>query len=265
MGGLIGPGQWHRSPSWSPDGSQILFYTIPYINQPLKKMHVIRADRTGKRYLSQDSVEVAEWSPDSSQIAAIGRDDEGNRVVYTMSPELSDKKIIAKAMGQELYAAEELEDLTPTPTPAIPSTTEAQAPPDVEDHCPIKHHRALNPSHFIKWTPDGSQVIFNHGSRIYAARTDGTEVNLLAETGWEPEQEKKFWRDPKTPGTYADISPDGKMLAYSACRASPGITENSEIEVLDLGTGKTTRITKTLDYEGFPEWSPDGRQIAFVY
>ena len=67
------------------------------------------------------------------------------------------------------------------------------------------------------------------------------------------------------PGTYADISPDGKFLAYAACRASPGLTENSEIEVLELESGTVTRITTSPRYEGFPEWSPDGRQIAFVF
>ena len=131
-------------------------------------------------------------------------------------------------------------------------TAEGQAKPTTEDQCPIRHRNALEPSYFIKWTPDGSQVIFNHGSRIYVARTDGTQEEIENSTHY-------------VPGTYADISPDGSMIDYSACRASPGIPSNSEIEVLELETGEITPITTTPGYERFPEWSPDGRQIAFVY
>ena len=133
------------------------------------------------------------------------------------------------------------------------TAAEAQNLPETESRCPIRHDRALNPSHFIKWTPDGSRVVLNHGRRVYAVKTDGYQVRMLVDTGWEAEPEgKEPRRDPTTPGTYADISPDGKFLAYAACRASPGFAENSEIEVLELESGTVTKITTSPRYEGFP-------------
>ena len=243
-------GNWSQSPTWSPDGLEILFFTIQFRNYE-DELHLTKTDRTGAKTLDKGPVETAEWSRDGSRIAAIKWDEEwgnGNRTIYTMARDGTDRRVIARTEGEEIHPAE------------------TQTTPDQESQCPILHSRGLVPSQFVKWTPDGSQVIFNHGSGIYSANTDGTEVSLLVETGWEVrEQQETSRRDPKTPGIYADISPDGRMLTYATCRASPGLPENSEIEVLELETGRVTRMTSTPDYEGFPEWSPDGKQIAFVF
>jgi TolB protein len=53
-------------------------------------------------------------------------------------------------------------------------------------------------------------------------------------------------------------SPDGRFVAFRSIRDG-----NSDIYVVDLETGKQTRLT---DFEGLdiePDWSPDGEWIAF--
>jgi dipeptidyl aminopeptidase/acylaminoacyl peptidase len=63
----------------------------------------------------------------------------------------------------------------------------------------------------------------------------------------------------------AAISPDGKQVAYVSGR---GYTSDEEVGnshqsvyVMDIDGSHDRRLTTTNDYD--PEWSPDGRQIAF--
>jgi len=54
------------------------------------------------------------------------------------------------------------------------------------------------------------------------------------------------------------ISPDGKRLAYAS-------RQNGywDLYILDLETGRQTRLTDTPEYEGSPTWSSDGLWVAF--
>ena len=65
------------------------------------------------------------------------------------------------------------------------------------------------------------------------------------------------------PGLYRTltISPDGKRIAFE--RADPQ-TQNRDIWLLDIASGKTTRFTSDPAWEAFPTWSPDGSRIVFT-
>ncbi|MDX1520205.1 MAG: DPP IV N-terminal domain-containing protein, partial [Anaerolineae bacterium] len=52
-------------------------------------------------------------------------------------------------------------------------------------------------------------------------------------------------------------SPDGTRLAYASRR-----DRNWDVYVLDLQTGRETRLTDSPHYDGAPSWSPDGQFIA---
>src|SRR5579862_2537169 len=65
------------------------------------------------------------------------------------------------------------------------------------------------------------------------------------------------------PGMYRTltISPDGKRIAVE--RTDPE-TQNRDIWLLDIASGKTTRFTSDPAWEAFPTWSPDGSRIIFT-
>ncbi len=58
----------------------------------------------------------------------------------------------------------------------------------------------------------------------------------------------------------ADVSPDGRSMALALSKDG-----NPELYILDLRSGKLTRLTHTKSAaEASPSWSPDGRRIAYV-
>ena len=54
------------------------------------------------------------------------------------------------------------------------------------------------------------------------------------------------------------VSPDGKKIAFSSRRNGYW-----DLYILDLEIGKTTQLTDTAEYEGNPDWSPDGQWIVY--
>jgi serine/threonine protein kinase/WD40 repeat protein len=108
----------------------------------------------------------------------------------------------------------------------------------------------------------------NSGSGQYCFSTSG--ALLYAPGGIFPNPENElFWVDRrgnvkssttfgKRPATTPRISPDGKRIAY----ATGGTDRN--IWVYDIGRGTTTQVTS----EGqalFPNWTPDGKHLAFSW
>jgi Tol biopolymer transport system component len=78
-------------PSWSPDGSKIVFHTVTYnpeIQDGDFDLYTINADGTGRTRLTTDPAydSGAVWSPDGSKIVFTSRRD-GRDGVYTMAPE----------------------------------------------------------------------------------------------------------------------------------------------------------------------------------
>jgi dipeptidyl aminopeptidase/acylaminoacyl peptidase len=57
------------------------------------------------------------------------------------------------------------------------------------------------------------------------------------------------------------ISPDGKRVAFE--RNDPQ-TQNRDIWLLEVASGKTTRFTSDPGWDAFPTWSPDGSRIIFT-
>jgi Tol biopolymer transport system component len=69
------------------------------------------------------------------------------------------------------------------------------------------------------------------------------------------------------PGLYRTltISPDGKQVAFE--RADPPTqneTQNRDIWLIDIASGKPTRFTSDPGWDAFPTWSPDGSRIIFT-
>jgi len=62
----------------------------------------------------------------------------------------------------------------------------------------------------------------------------------------------------------AEFSPDGKLLAYSVARYDTPGRPWGQLWIMDVATGKYTRLGGENEPSGDAVWSPDGRWIAYM-
>lgn len=109
------------------------------------------------------------------------------------------------------------------------------------------------------WSPDGRQVVFSstrgdgENDDIYVIDLNGSNLRRLTDNGlhWD---------------TFPSFSPDGRRILFRRLlreRTSEGTLANSEVLAMNTdGTG-VVNLSRHPWFDGWPSWSPDGRQIAF--
>ena len=115
-----------------------------------------------------------------------------------------------------------------------------------------KHPGIQGPRHWLRSSPDGSQIAFlmkdNDGVvQLWTVSPNGGDPRQVTRNSWDI-QSAFSW------------NPDGKSTAY--------VMDNS-IFVTDLATGESQRLTKRSDDKGAPSalacvFSPDGTKIAYM-
>ena len=101
------------------------------------------------------------------------------------------------------------------------------------------------------WTPDGKRLAFSSPisgqENLYWQAADGSSAAERLTTS-------DYWQ---IPGAFA---PDGSTLAFVEEPPETGY----DILILDMKSRRVTPFLKTKAREGWPEYSPDGRWLAYV-
>jgi dipeptidyl aminopeptidase/acylaminoacyl peptidase len=122
-----------------------------------------------------------------------------------------------------------------------------------------------------RWSPDSQRIAF------VSDRDDKSQIFLISPFGGEAEK----LTDSKTAVQSFQWSPDGRRIAFVASRELTAEEEKREKEkddaqvidknhrysslwIIDLESKKTAELVKTDDVPSDPQWSPDGRSIAYV-
>lgn len=117
-------------------------------------------------------------------------------------------------------------------------------------HVPLGAH-AGDPD----WSPDGSHIAYvdnqSGNFAVLIMKADGTAKHQIAH------QVDSDYFTPRW-------SPDGTMLAVSRCRTLNGYLLGCDILVMNAdGTGRRILVGSHVINQ-YPDWSPDGSQIAFT-
>jgi Tol biopolymer transport system component/imidazolonepropionase-like amidohydrolase len=102
------------------------------------------------------------------------------------------------------------------------------------------------------WSPDGSQL-------VYSSDKGGGLLEL-----WIRDMKTGRDRQLTTMSTQpmgATWSPDGKRIAFFDV---DGMWRAASVSVIDVATGKVTKIHGSLFGPGTPTWSPDGKRVAIA-
>jgi len=104
------------------------------------------------------------------------------------------------------------------------------------------------------WSPGGDRIVF--------LRYVALNLNLFSQPfdGSSPMDRLTTSPFDQYPGSWAS---DGQTLALVEDRESHTDT-GSDIALLEIGSGRVRPFLNSQFYEGFPEFSPDGRWIAYV-
>lgn len=106
---------------------------------------------------------------------------------------------------------------------------------------------------FIRWSRDGSSIVFQWADKLYRTAAAGSAVRLI---DTEPTESWHAF----------DLSPDGRQIVYSACHSLD--VDRVDRYVFRLAraniNGMAPKIlSRNHDSRGFPSWSPDGAWIVF--
>ena len=113
----------------------------------------------------------------------------------------------------------------------------------------------------LKWTRDGSGVLFHDRMDLYVVPLDGSRLQRIV-TG----ALSRNFSSSDFAGIYTDESPVAHRIAYSRCLYPDSEHDHNdyEIETSNLdGTGKQ-KLTDNEVFDHYPVWSPNGSRIAFI-
>jgi len=238
-----------KEPSWSPDGTKIIFDSDRDGNA---EIYIMNADGSGQVNITNNPEAKdlsSSWSPDGTKIAFRLQ---ANKIseIFIMNADGSEKVNITNNQGAR--------DISPTWSPdgkMIAFESERNNREEIyiinsDDTGLIMLTENPGLDYAPSWSPDGEKIAFvsekDGNNEIFVINIDGTDqenlTNNLVENSIDP-----AW------------SPDGNRIAFTSDREG-----NNEIYIMNTdGTG-IYRLTNNQGNDMYPCWSPDGEMIAFT-
>ena len=236
------------SPSWSPDGSRIIFYSEHDGNAEIYVMDVDGANRTRLTNHPADEGYPA-FSPDGQRISFDSDRDESSFEIYTMNADGSDVRRLTYNSARDVSAA------------WAPDGSQIAWMSDRSGRFEIwlmnpdgsNQHQftdvdapSLGTHWFPQWSPDGEHLAFHVERDVHTVRANGSDYIRLTV-------------DPNN-GMVPSWTPEGHLV-FMSWRAG-----TTEIYKMNADGSDVVRLTYTEMGESIdPRVSPDGSKIAYTW
>jgi Tol biopolymer transport system component len=230
----------HRSPSWSPDGSEII-YSADVNADGIQQIMAMNADGSNQHAVTNDPLFFSDepvWSPDGSKIAFVGApsDFATPPEIYTMDIDGSNRVQVTHNAESAFYASWNPDGnslLYTCGTSTFTQLCTVHTDGSGETQLTRLTEDALNGA----WSPDGSQIAFissatGYVQRITVMNADTSNQHVL--TTSNTDNQNVSW------------SPDGTKLLYDDY--SGGVDNLRYIHV--DGSGETTIPTSSNQASG---------------
>lgn len=172
-------------PSWSPNGSKILF-DADYDEDGFFEIYSMDQDGTNLTRLTTNAAndQFADWSPDSAQIA-FSSDRNGNWDIFVMNADGSDQRPLTDSVDWELFPAWSPDGMRIAFNALVPRSRNTDIYVMNSDGSDIR--QLTNTPRYDEnpaWSPDGSQIAFqterDGNFEIYVMNPDGSSQRPLA-------------------------------------------------------------------------------------
>ena len=257
-------------PAWSPDSTQIAFFSIRSGNNDI---WVMDADGSNERQLTDDPEDDRRptWSPDGAYIA-FDSDRGGSRNIWVMDASGENPRQLVDTPGLDSFASwspdgtqiafftyeSGIMDLWVVAIEDFLQGGEAGQPQQLTTSLADENQNQCTfACHVPAWSPDGTQIAYsgsNH-TEIWIVGVDGSNPHSLADSHADPLGGKHHH--------FPTWTQDGKLLFLSE-----HITDRQEpvndVWVMDADGNNATVLFPDIPHGGPFYWSPDGSAtIAF--